>query len=201
MKNNTLSGIFGKLIVLALIALTTVVTGFQVRATGAVSKSDSDQSRIIGFWQLERSREDRSAFESNATFLALPIKFAPLTLILAADENISEITINEEFKEFVQTQTLRTDGTISTKNSQAAGLVTAKAYWKNKKLIVETSTASGERLNKTFEVSGDRTRLIVTLKLTAENPAKALIVRRVYNRMNDRDPIALPLAGISQLPL
>lgn len=147
-------------------------------------KLTEDQKGIIGSWQFKKSvSETKKSSKANI----LPVVFAPESLVLAADNNLEEITINEGFKEFIQTNTLPTDGTIITKNIFQVGKVSAKAYWEEKSLFIEVTTANGDKVTEKFELSPNKKQLFVTIKSVEKNSAKGSKIVRVYDRIADVD--------------
>lgn len=185
------------------IVIAGLVLMFALFSTLAINaKPLSSKEAIVGVWQLNRPATGKSAKQvvlKNARF-AEPFLFAPDSLVLAADEQISEITINEEFKEFIHTQTLPLDGTVITKKIQPTGQVSAKAYWKDKKLVVEITTSTGRKMTETFELSSNQKRLNVTLEVNDSQSAKPVVLRRVYNRMAERVEDNTADIGISEYP-
>lgn len=154
---------------------------------------------IIGVWQLKQTITGKTSKLSKSKFLATMT--TPESLILAVEEGINEITINEGFKEFIQTQTLPTDGTIVSKNIQQIGQVNTKAIWQNKKLIVEVLTSRGDKITEIFELSAKQKQLNVTLEMTEKNSAKTVKIRRVYNRVAENSESNLADIGITVYPM
>ena len=89
---------------LSLVLVFTLISINVVNANPVKKEVETNQRGIVGVWQLDQAAADKNSKKSNPTLLPLPIMFAPESLILAADEDINEITINEGFKEFIHTQ-------------------------------------------------------------------------------------------------
>lgn len=164
------------------------------------ANATENQKKIIGVWQLKPTASDKNPKKANSEFFVLPISSAPESLILAADDDINEITINEGFKTFVNTQTLPTDGTMVTKNVDLIGKISSKAYWVNNKLVVEITTAKGDQMTETFELSPNQKQLIVTLQKTGEKIAKVAKTRRIYNRVAEQIEDKTAQIGLAAYP-
>ena len=201
MKVKKITDLFKRIAFLGLVLVFTLISINVVNANPIKKEDETNQRGIVGVWQLDQASADKNSKKSNPTLLPLPIMFAPESLILATDEDVREITINEGFKEFIHTQTLPTDGTVVTKNVQPIGQVFAKAYWKDKKLIVEFSTSRGEKMTQVFELSSNQKKLNVTLQFNDSSSDKTLKVKRVYNRLSDKVEETTAEFGISELPL
>ena len=181
-----------KILILSFVFIfTTIFTG-QINANPI--KLTEEQKGIIGTWQFKKTVSDKQK-ES-----VIPAVFAPQSLILAADNESDEITINEGFKEFIQTQTLPTDGTSVTKNIYQIGKVSSKAFWQEKSLVVEIVTANGDKITESFELSSNRKQLFVTVQLAKKSSTKTLKVRRVYNRVAEVNENNTAQIGITVYP-
>ncbi|MEK7723104.1 MAG: hypothetical protein AAB336_02035, partial [Acidobacteriota bacterium] len=156
-----------------------------------------EQKGIIGTWQFKKNVSASNIKQQSF----LPTVFAPQSLVLAADTELNEITINEGFKEFIQTQTLQTNGTRVAKTIYQIGKVSTKAFWKEKKLVVEIEANNGDKITETFELSSNRKQLFVTVQLTQKNSTKNLKVRRVYERVADVNEFNTAKVGITVYPL
>jgi hypothetical protein len=186
-----------------------VITGlvfiFTFISTGVINAKpltfSAGEKGIVGVWQLNRTKAPKKSKQTNTPLLPVPVLFAPESLVLAADEGDREITINEGFKEFIHTQTFLTDGTVITKKVQSIGDVSAKAYWKNKKLVVEVTTSRGDKMTEIFELSSNQKQLNVTLQINdGGSSAKTLTVRRVYHRMTEQVEDNTAEVGITGYP-
>jgi hypothetical protein len=177
-----------------------VMTSLVLMATliSANANVTEEQKKIFGVWQL--STADKNFKQIKPEFFALPIDFAPESLVLATDENVTEITINEGFKDFINTQTLPTNGTVITKNIDRIGKISSKAYWSGKRLVVEIATAKGHKITETFEVSANQKQLIVTVQTKGNGTAKATKTRRVYQRVAEQSEDRTAQVGITVYP-
>lgn len=153
------------------------------------------QKGIIGTWQIKKSGSEAKKG------IILSSNFSPETLTLAAENDFSEITINEGFKEFVQTNTLPTDGTLISKNIFKVGKVLSKASWQGKNLIVEIQTENGDKITETFELSANKKQLFVTIQLAKKNSKSVYKIRSIYNRIADDDENNTAQIGITTYPL
>ena len=182
----------------ALILILTLISSHSIQAK--TLNAAIDQTSIVGIWQLNRAASGKVLKQPSASMLSMPVAFAPESLILAADEGVAEITINEGFKEFIHTQTLPTDGTAITKHVQSIGQVSAKAFWKNKKLIVEVTNTRGDKMTEIFELSANQKRLNVTLQINEFSSTTTTTIKRVYNRMVETSDDKTAAIGIMEFP-
>jgi hypothetical protein len=181
------------------IVLSSLVLIISMAAVNAnPAKASEEQKKIIGVWQLKGT--DKRAKHLKPEFSPVPVDFAPASLVLAADDEVSEITINEEFDDFVNTQTLPTDGTPVTKNIALIGKVSSKAYWADKKLVVEILTDKGDKITETFEISPNQKQLIVNLQMSNNRSAKTTKMKRVYNRVAEQSGDNTAQVGITVYP-
>jgi len=75
-------------------------------------------------------------------------------------------------------RTIHADG----KTYKAEGGTTeTKARWDGAKLLVETSSASGGKLDETYVVAPDKSKLTVTLRASGSRMS-GLTLKRVYDR-------------------
>lgn len=179
-----------KILLLSFVFIFTTIFNNQINANPV--KITEEQKGIIGTWQLKKISGEKSSF--------IPAVFSPESLILAADNSFDEITINEGFKEFIQTQTLPTDGTTVAKNIFQLGKVSSKAFWKDKTLVVETVTEKGDKITESFELSANKKQLFVTVQLAKKGSAKTLKVRRVFNRVAEVNEDNTAQIGITVYP-
>ncbi|HRH43970.1 MAG TPA: hypothetical protein PKY82_20225 [Pyrinomonadaceae bacterium] len=187
--------VINKVVLASFILIISLISTNVIKATAT-----DNQKKIIGVWQLKSNTSDKNSKKTNSDFFVLPISSAPESLILAADDEINEITINEGFKTFVNTQTLPTDGTIITKNVDLIGKISSKAYWVNNKLVVEITTAKGDQMIETFELSANQKQLIVTLQKSGEKIAKVSKTRRIYNRVAEPIEDKTAQIGLASYP-
>lgn len=167
--------------------------------TGSVFANPAVSTGMTGVWQLKRTITEKKSKEIKAGSLAAMT--TPESLVLAVEAGNSEITINEGFKEFIQTQTIPTNGNIVKNNIQQIGKVSSKAVWQNGKLLIEVITAQGDKITETFELSANRNQLSVTIQLTESKSAKILKVRRVYQRVAEIDENNTAEVDIASYPL
>jgi hypothetical protein len=196
MTVNKLTDSINKTVLSGLILIFTLISTGTIYAKNLTTSTE--QKGIVGVWQLNQTATYKTNKKTKIFPMPVPIAFAPESLILAADEGVNEITINEGFKEFIHTQTLPTDGTTVVKNVQPIGQISAKAFWKDKKLIVEVTTSRGDKMTEIFEVTSNQKRLSVTLEINDGVTAKTMKVRRIYNRMADQVEDSTAEIGISQ---
>ncbi len=159
-----------------------------------------EQKKIIGVWQLKTTVSDKKIKQIKPEFFPVPIEYAPESLVLAADEDLNEITINEGFRTMVNTQTLPTDGTTVTKNVDLIGTVSSSARWLNNKLVVEVTASKGYQLTETFELSLNQQQLIVTVKASGNRAGKITKMRRVYDRVAEQTEDKTAQVGITVYP-
>jgi len=148
---------------------------------------ESIRQQLVGTWQLKQTtsnfgtKKEKSSLNETA-----PVSTAiPKSLVLAADEEFGEITINEAFEKVIHTQTLpiNKDAAIGEKKDNGA---IVKAFWDNKKLIIEAVASNGVKMTETFEMGANKNQLKVTMKLNDAKKSKAIITRRVYDRAADQ---------------
>ena len=175
-----------KLFVLLITGLILTGTVGSVSAKIINDSKDFIRKQIVGTWQLKQSatgvKSEKIKNSSSQIFLVAPS--APKSLVLAADENFGEITINEWFEKVIHTQTLpinrdNVNGKLQDNGAQV------KAFWQNKKLIVEAVAANGTKMTETFELGTNKNQLKVTTKLEDEKISKPIVTRRIYNRAAD----------------
>jgi hypothetical protein len=175
--------------ILTFVFIFTTIFTSQINANPV--KLTEEQKGIIGTWQIKKSAQKQSF---------IPAVFSPESLILAADGESDEITINEGFKEFIQTQTLPTDGKVVTKNIFQIGKVSSKAFWQGRVLTVEILTEKGDKIIESFELSANKKQLIVTVQLTKKGSAKTVTARRVFNRVAEINENNTAQVGITVYP-
>lgn len=182
-----------KIFILTIVFIFTAI--FSAKTSANPINLTEDQKGIIGTWQIKKSSaEDKKR-------IIIPASFSPETLTLAAANDFSEVTINEGFKEFVQTNTLPTDGTVISRNIFKIGKVLSKAFWQGKTLIVEIQTENGDKITESFELSANKKQLIVTVQLNQKESAKLQKVKRVYNRLPETIENNTAQIGITNYPL
>lgn len=182
-----------KILLLSIVFIFTTIFSSIVNASPI--NLTKDQKGIIGTWQIKKSVSEVKKG------IILPANFSPETLTLAAENDFSEVTINEGFKEFVQTNTLPTDGTVISKNIFKVGKVLSKASWQGNNLIVEIQTENGDKITESFELSANKKQLFVTIHLAKKNTKSVSKIRRVYNRIADIDEENTAQIGITSYPL
>ncbi|MBX7169399.1 MAG: hypothetical protein K1X72_00490 [Pyrinomonadaceae bacterium] len=187
---------FGKALLVSLVFIISLIS------TNIIKANTTDEpKKIIGVWQLKTGAPNKNTSQTKPDFFVLPVSLAPESLILATDENVSEITINECFKTFVTTQTLPIDGTTVTKNVGINGKIWSKAYWLNNKLIVEISTNQGDQITETFELSLNQKQLVVTVQTkSGKQNAKITKSRRAYSRVVENLENEAARVGITDYP-
>jgi hypothetical protein len=193
---NFLKNLIARFAGIALIAAVTVILSVSGSANNIARPSVV--KKIAGVWQLKRTVNEKPATRSKAF---LPVRETPQSLVLAVEDGVNEITINEGFREFIQTQTLPTDGRIVTQNVQRVGQVSATALWKKDRLIVEVTTSGGDKLVETFDLTADQKQLRVTLHFTAAGSTRTIKVRRIYERAGSMDESDTAQLGITVYPL
>jgi hypothetical protein len=196
MNSKNLFNFINRIVLLSLVVMVSMIA---VSATP--SKATEEQRKIIGVWQLQKNTNGKQSKHIKPEFFPVPVDFAPESLILAADDEVTEITINEEFKDFVNTQTLPVDGTLVTKNIELIGKVSSKANWVGKKLMVEIVTSNGDKITETFEISTNQKQLIVNLQMSSNRNAKVTKTRRVYDRIAEPAEEKTAQVGITVYPL
>lgn len=189
---------FAKSLLIFVLAFS-AITIFTGKINANPIKLTEEQKGIIGTWQFKKSvSETKKSSKTNI----LPVVFAPESLVLAADNNLAEVTINEGFKEFIQTNTLPTDGTSITKNVFQVGKVSAKALWQGKSLLVEVVTEKGDKVTEKFELSSNKKQLFVTVQAVEKNSAKSTKIVRVYDRIAEvEEENNVAQVGITDFPL
>ncbi|NJM53180.1 MAG: hypothetical protein HC846_07185 [Blastocatellia bacterium] len=185
-----------KILILSFVFIFTTIFTNQIIANPIILTEG--QKEIVGTWQLKKTVSDSKTKQVKESFI--PAVFAPESLVLAAENEVDEITINEGFKEFIQTQTLPTDGKIVTKNIFQIGKVSTKAIWQGKTLVVETLTEKGDKITESFELSANKKQLFVTLQLAQKGSAKTLKVRRIYSRVAEINEGNTAQIGITVYP-
>lgn len=185
-----------KILILSFVFIFTTVFTNQINANPI--KLTEAQKGIIGTWQFKKTVSDSKIKQVKESFI--PAVFAPESLVLAAENEVDEITINEGFKEFIQTQTLPTNGTIVSKNIFQLGKVSTKATWQGKTLVIETLTEKGDKITELFELSANKKQLSVTVQLAQKGSAKTLKVRRVYSRVAEINEDNTAQIGITVYP-
>lgn len=193
MTFNKLTKLTGKIAAANIFVIMILILAGSVFANSGVSTG------MTGVWQLKRTVTEKKPKEIKAGFLAAMT--TPESLVLAVEEGNNEVTINEGFKEFIQTQTIPTNGNIVRNNIQQIGKVSSKAVWQNGKLFVEVITAQGDKITEIFELSANRKQLNVTIQLTGNNSAEILKVRRVYQRVAEVDEDNTAEVEIASYPL
>ena len=196
MNSKNLINFINKIVLSSLVLISSMTA-----ATANPSKATEEQKKIIGVWQLQKNTNGKQSKHIKPEFFPVPVDFAPESLILAADDDVTEITINEEFKDFVNTQTLPVDGTAVTKRIQLIGEISSKAHWAGKKLVVEINTSKGEKIIETFEISPNQKQLIVNLQMSNNRSSKVTKMRRVYNRVAEPAEEKTAQVGITSYPL
>lgn len=186
----------GKTILVSLVFIISLISTNIIRAN-----TTDEQKKIIGVWQLKPTAPNKNSDQTKPDFFVLPVSIAPESLILAMDENVSEITINECFKTFITTQTLPTDGTMVTKNVGVNGRIWSKAFWLNNKLMVKISTDQGDQITESFEISPNQKQLIVTVQTkSGKQNAKITKSRRTYSRIAENLENEAVQVGITDYP-
>ncbi len=186
----------GKTILVSLVFIISLISTNIIRAN-----TSDEQKKIIGVWQLKPTAPNKNSDQTKPDFFVLPVSIAPESLILAMDENVSEITINECFKTFITTQTLPTDGTMVTKNVGVNGRIWSKAFWLNNKLMVKISTDQGDQITESFEISPNQKQLIVTVQTkSGKQNAKITKSRRTYSRVAENLENESVQVGITDYP-
>lgn len=181
------------ILILSFVFIITTIFTNQINANSI--KLSEEQKGIIGTWQIKNNISD------NKKEATIPASFSPEILILAAETGLDEITINEGFKEFIQTNTLPTNGKSISKNIFQIGKVTSKAFWQGKILVVEIVTEKGDKITESFELSANKNQLFVTVQLKQKETAKVQKVKRVYNRLPEIMENNTAQIGITNYPL
>ncbi len=91
------------------------------------------------------------------------------------------MTINEIFEKFIHPQTLPLGANSVSENTPPNEPMTVKAFWRDKKLVVEITVAQVGKVIGTFETANIN-QLAVTTRIEDKRFAKPLTVRRVYDR-------------------
>jgi len=177
-----------------------ILVGILVSAEFVQANPTDEQKKIIGVWQLKTIAPNKKSKQIKPEFFPVPIEFAPESLVLAADEELNEITINEGFTTMINTQTLPTDGTTVTKNVDLIGTVSSSARWSNNKLVVEMAASNGLKMSETFELSPNQKQLIVTVKASGNRTGKITKMRRVYDRAATQTEDQTAQVGITVYP-
>ncbi len=153
---------------------------------------------IVGVWQINHAASDKMLNQIRFDFRKLPppVLFAPESLVLAADETGSEITINEIFEKIIHTQTLPLGEKMSGEDTPLDEPIAVKAFWRERKLVVEITAAQVGKVIKTFEPA-NKNQLVVTTRVENKRFAKPLTVRRVYDRMTDESATATSAADVN----
>jgi hypothetical protein len=196
MNSKNLFNFINRIVLLSLVVMVSMIA-----VSANPSKATEEQRKIIGVWQLQKNTNGKQSKHIKPEFFPVPVDFAPESLILAADDEVTEITINEEFKDFVNTQTLPVDGTLVTRNIELIGKVSSKANWVGKKLMVEIVTSNGDKITETFEISANQKQLIVNLQMSGNRNAKVTKTRRVYDRIAEPAEEKTAQVGITVYPL
>ena len=146
---------------------------------------DENRKQIVGTWQLKQTASNAKVekIKTDKNEIRLVAPPVPNSLVLAADDNFGEITINEGFEKVIHTQTLPVNNNVAGGNLQDNGRI-VKAFWQKKKLIVEALTVGGLKMTQTFELGANKNQLKVTLSLGGEK-SRSVVARRVYNRSSD----------------
>lgn len=178
MRFHNLANSINKKLIFIVLASTLTITSVFANSSKPVTKSE----KLTGVWQLKQT-SDKNIKKSKSHLLSLIS--TPESLVVFLEESLDEITINEGFKEFIQTQTLPTNGTIVSTSVQQIGKVFTKAFWQNDKLFVEVETLQGDKITEIFELSANQKQLYVTLQMTENNSAKSYKVKRTYHRVSN----------------
>lgn len=172
---------------------TALILSLAVAATGSVvnaKTTDSKESvrqQLVGTWQLKQTTSNfgTKKEKNNLGEIAPTSTMIPRSLVLAADEEFGEITINEAFEKVIHTQTLPINKDAAIGEKKDSGAI-VKAFWDNKKLIIEAVASNGVKMTETFELGANKNQLKVTMKLNDMKKSKAIVTRRVYDRAADQ---------------
>ena len=139
-----------------------------------------DQSELNGVWQLKQNKQ-KIAKKINSNIVS---HFEiPESLIVAYAEKTAEITIIEGFKEFIQTQTLPTNGTVVTNDLQQFGKMLSSAFWLRGKLLINAENSRGIKLKETFELSSNHQQLYVSLEILDAGLNKPYKIKCTYQNL------------------
>lgn len=166
---------FNQKLIIMILAFTFAATSVFASTTNPVAKS----GKLTGVWKLKQT--------SGKTTKKVKQQLIPTpeSIVMYFEEGLDEITINEGFKEFIQTQTLPTTGAVINSSLQQIGKVSSKAFWQNGKLFLEVETSQGDKITEIFALSANQNQLFVTLQMTENNSAKSHKVKRIYQRVSE----------------
>lgn len=167
---------------------------FPDQVRGESTDTNVVKKGIIGVWELNKTLSEGEIERTGVdlTQFPTPFVFAPQNLILAGDERLKEITINEGFEKTVYTQTFPTDG----REINDERRFSARAFWQNNRLIVEYKMPGPGKMIEIFELTKDQNQLKILLRIEDGAPAKALVIKRIYDRTADQ-PVTMTEAEIN----
>lgn len=169
-----------------------LLSTYPVNAETTPKKNNDTPKKIEGVWRLSQTIRDKAVKQllDKTEQLPPPFLLAPQSLILAADEALGEITINEAFKDVINTQTLPTDGTTVIKQIRPNEQISFKALWRNNELSIEALTPRGDKFTQIFKFSKDGKQLNVTMRLDDKRFSKSVVLKRIYNKTTEQLPVS-----------
>ena len=135
--------------------------------------------------ELLQSKVSPSTGVENSNVKQLPPLttsiFHPDALILA-DTNDGDVTINESFKEIVQTRTFTPDGKTRSIELTPGASYTLTATRDDGKMTVETVSPRGNKMTETYEVQPGGNKLKVTVRIENGEAKEIITLHRTYDR-------------------
>ena len=108
--------------------------------------------------------------------------FHPDSLILADGGGDRQITINENFKEIVQTRTVFADGRTRAFELSPGASYTVNALKEGDKLTVETISPRGNKMIETYATEAGGKKLKVTIRVENPQSKELITLHRTYDR-------------------
>ncbi len=188
----------------SLLILISLLTNSNGAVSGAARRGGNVSARqaIVGTWQINHAASDKllNRVQFDLRRFPPPVLPAPENLVLATDEAGSEITINEVFEKFIRTQTLPLGENLAGESAPTDQPISVKAFWRDKKLVVEIIAARGGKMVETFEAANVN-QLTVTTRVEDPRLAKPLTVRRVYDRTPNEIAPETAAISVADFPL
>jgi len=135
--------------------------------------------------ELMQSKVSPSTGAENSNVKQLPplttSLFHPDSLILADSVN-GDVTINESYKELVQTRTFTPDGKTRSIELTPGADYTVTAIREDGKMTVETVSPRGNKMTETYEVQPGGNKLKVTVRIENAEAKELITLHRTYDR-------------------
>lgn len=151
---------------------------------------------VTGFWRLNVAESDDPIQKMNEFIRAAstaPVSeksknlppmtesiFHPDGLVVVAGNG--DVTINEVFKDVVETRSIYTDGVTRTFAVTAGANYSITAKRSSGVLVVETVSPRGNKMTETYEITAKGRKLSTAMRIDDTAGREVITIHRVYDR-------------------